>query len=266
MSGPTLATRVPGESLMEALHAAMTPEPPRTFSARLFGRDPIPASARGWYTGLLGELTVAERLRSLPDGWLVLHSVPVGDRGSDIDHVLVSPSGRVVTVNTKHSPRGRVWVSPSAFLVNGQRRPYLRNSAHEAARAARLLSGAAGAGVDVLPVIVVVAASLTRRGDLREVEVVTPRELLGFLERRLAPSRGAADVEDVRRVSALPQTWSPRLGAPATTAAHLEWFLDLRDRVRSAARRRNAWVLAALLGTVGVPVGALAVAAGTVLQ
>ena len=87
---------------MAALRDAMTPESPRSLSDRLFGRHPIPAIARSWYIGLLGEIAVAERLRSLPDDWLVLHSVPVGNRGSDIDHVLVSPRGQLLTVNTKH--------------------------------------------------------------------------------------------------------------------------------------------------------------------
>ncbi|MCM6764570.1 NERD domain-containing protein, partial [Rathayibacter sp. ZW T2_19] len=110
MSDPSLVARVPGEALMQALREAMAPEQPQTLAARLFGASPIPTSARSWYTGLLGELAVADQLRTLPEGWLVLHSVPVGDRGSDIDHVLVSPSGRVLTMNTKHSPGGRVWV------------------------------------------------------------------------------------------------------------------------------------------------------------
>ncbi|OOB90147.1 nuclease-related domain-containing protein [Rathayibacter sp. VKM Ac-2630] len=183
MSDSSLVTRVPGEALMQALRDAMSPEQPQTSAARLFGASPIPTTARSWYTGLLGELAVADELRSLPEGWLVLHSVPVGDRGSDIDHVLVSPAGRVLTVNTKHSPGGRVWVSPKAFLVNGQRRPYLRNSGHEASRAARLLSTATGGSVDVLAVIVVVGAKLTRKGTPEGVAVITLRELSAFLAR-----------------------------------------------------------------------------------
>ncbi|WP_375231873.1 nuclease-related domain-containing protein [Curtobacterium sp. MCPF17_003] len=69
---------------------------------RLFGVHPIPSEHRAWYVGAVGELAVARALAKLPDGWVVLHSVPVGERGSDIDHVLLAPTGRVITVNTKH--------------------------------------------------------------------------------------------------------------------------------------------------------------------
>lgn len=70
MSDLTLPSRVPGESLMEALRQAVGPERPASFAARLFGRNPIPSSARSWYVGLLGELAVAGRLRALPGIWL----------------------------------------------------------------------------------------------------------------------------------------------------------------------------------------------------
>lgn len=264
MSDSSLVTRVPGEALMQALREAMSPEPPQTSAARLFGASPVPTSARSWYTGLLGELAVADELRSLPEGWLVLHSVPVGDRGSDIDHVLVSPAGRVLTVNTKHSPGGRVWVSPKAFLVNGQRRPYLRNSGHEAARAARFLSAATGGSVDVLAVIVVVGAKLTRRGTPEGVAVITLRELSAFLSRNGTPTRSAVSTELVRHAVVQPRTWTRSSTATELSTDHLVWFLDLRDRVRAAARRRNAWVLTALVGSLAVPVGAFGLVVATV--
>ncbi|RPE78086.1 MULTISPECIES: nuclease-related domain-containing protein [unclassified Frondihabitans] len=256
MSDSTLAGRVPGESLMAALRDAVGPEGPTSFASRLFGHSPIPSTARSWYVGLLGEQAVAERLRRLPEGWLVLHSVPVGDRGSDIDHVLVSPSGRVLTLNTKHSPGGKVWVSPKAFLVNGQRQPYLRNSSHEAARAAKLLSAATGETVDALAVIVVVGATVTNKGEPKDVAVVTIDQLLRFLTRALAASRGSVPADAVRHAALQPGTWarSQPLRTPSTN--HIEWFTGLRDRERQAARRRKAWVLGSLAVIVGLPAAA----------
>ncbi|BDZ48639.1 hypothetical protein GCM10025867_08800 [Frondihabitans sucicola] len=267
MSDLTLSSRVPGESLMAALRDAIGPEAPPSFAARLFGRHPIPSSARSWYVGLLGEQAVAERLLRLPEGWLVLHSVPVGDRGSDIDHVLVSPSGRVVTVNTKHSPGGKVWVSPKAFLVNGQRQPYLRNSSHEAARAAKLLSAAAGGTVDVLAVIVTVGATLTHKGEPKDVAVVTLDQLVRFLIRTVSPPRGSISGELVRHAVLQPRTWAPRQPVPTPSVEDTEWFVGLRERVRVAARRRTAWVLGAALAALGLPVTAVVLTvAGTGLH
>ncbi len=253
MSDQTLSSRVPGESLMEALREAIGPEQPASFAARLFGRDPIPPSARSWYVGLLGELAVAERLRALPHDWLVLHSVPVGDRGSDIDHVLVSPSGRVLTINTKHSPGGKVRVSPTAFLVNGQRQPYLRNSSHESARAGKLLSAATGGTVDVLAVIVVVGATVTHKGEPDDVAVVTLDRLLRFLTRTVSPSQGSVSTESVQNAALQARTWAPRQPATRPSTSHIEWFTGLRERVRAAARRRTAWTLGSLMVVLGLP-------------
>jgi hypothetical protein len=250
---------------MEALRQAIGPERPASIAARLFGRNPIPSSARSWYVGLLGEMAVAERLRALPGDWLVLHSVPVGDRGSDIDHVLVSPSGRVLTINTKNSPGGKVWVSPKAFFVNGQRQPYLRNSSHEAARAAKLLSTATGGTVDALAVIVVVGATLTHKGEPKDVAVVTLDCLVRFLTRTVSPSRGSVSTELIRHAALQPRTWAPRQPTPDPSGAHIEWFMGLRERARVAARRRTAWVLGSVVVALGMPATAgvltLAVAA-----
>jgi hypothetical protein len=45
---------------------------------------------------------VAKGLPKLDEAWRVLHSVPVGSRDSDIDHVVIGPGG-VYTINAKTS-------------------------------------------------------------------------------------------------------------------------------------------------------------------
>ena len=75
---------------------------------------------------------------------------PVGKGDSDIDHVVIGPGG-VFTINTKNHSGQKVWVAGRIFLVNGQKQPHLRNAGHEAQRASRLLSAAAGFRVDVVP-------------------------------------------------------------------------------------------------------------------
>jgi len=66
------------------------------------------------------------------DGWTglpstagVLHAVPIGGRGSDIDHVLIGPGG-VFVLNTKTHPGGKIWAGRNAIRVNGFAVPYLR--------------------------------------------------------------------------------------------------------------------------------------------
>lgn len=164
--------------------------PTRTFLARALG---VHTEERAWRVGADGEERVARRLRKLPERWHVLHAVPVGERDSDIDHVVVGPAG-VFTLNTKNHSRSKVWVAERSFLVNGQRTDYLRNARHEASRASRLLSAACGWDVAVEPVIVVLAAQLTIKAQPDGVHVVARRQIARWLLRR--PTRldpGAAD-------------------------------------------------------------------------
>ncbi len=120
----------------------------------------VKTDERAWRVGADGEETIGAKLEKLTkDGWFVLHSVPVGKRGSDIDHVVIGPGG-VFTVNTKKHPGKKVWVSKSSVLVNGQRTDYLRNSRFEGERASKLLSGAAGFPVFVRPVLIFTTGTL----------------------------------------------------------------------------------------------------------
>jgi hypothetical protein len=79
----------------------------------------------------------------LGDGWHWIHAVPVGENGSDIDHVVIGPAG-VFTLNAKRHPGRKAWIAEWAVMVNGNKTDYLRNSRFEAARASTSLSSACG--------------------------------------------------------------------------------------------------------------------------
>ena len=81
--------------------------------------------------------------------------MPVGERGADIDHVVIGPGG-VFTINTKHHPKAAIWVGGETFMVNGGRVPYIRNSRFEAKRASRMLSEHVGFPVPLTGLIAVV--------------------------------------------------------------------------------------------------------------
>lgn len=179
------------------------------------------AEREPWATGLDGELLVGRVLDGLvadDPRWRVLHGVPVGTLGSDIDHVLIGPTG-VYTLNTKHHRDANVFVAHDAFLVNGVRQPYVRNSRHEAQRAARLLSARYGRRVEVTAMIVVVRAGrLTIKAQPRDV-VVAPR---GQLRRVLASgpvTLRLAEIEQIFDVARRSTTWSP-MSDPTASAPH----------------------------------------------
>ncbi len=205
-----LTGRAPGQMALAQADAVRAAAPKRGFWARLFG--PPPAD-RSWRVGARGEQLVGQELARLiakDSRWTCLHAVPVGVDGSDIDHVVIGPAG-VFTLNTKHHPAGRIWVGARTVMVNGTRMPYLRNARHEAERASRLLTAAAGFPVDVQGVVVVIASSLTVKEHPADVAVIGRRQLrrwLGYQPERLRPETAAA-VHDVARRST---TWSPTRG------------------------------------------------------
>jgi hypothetical protein len=187
-----LALNRPGERARRQALDRRRKAPVKTALARVLR---VHTEERAWRVGADGEEEVARRLRKLPDAWHVVHAVPVGERDSDIDHVVIGPAG-VFTLNTKNHSRAKVWVAERSFLVNGLRTDYLRNARHEAARASRLLSTACAMDVSVEPVIVVLAAELTIKAPLDGVHVVARRKIARWLARR--PARLTRD--EVARV------------------------------------------------------------------
>jgi hypothetical protein len=177
-----LAVRQAGQAAREQAVAYREAAPIKTFVGRVLG---VRNDERAWRIGAKGEEKVAARLDRLPEGWHVLHAVPVGSRGADIDHVVMGPAG-VFTVNAKHHPDAKVWVGGNTVMVNGHRQPYVRNSRHEAQRAARLLSAAVDFDVPVMGVIAVVGAhkGFTVKSQPDDVHVTTRKQLARWLEHR----------------------------------------------------------------------------------
>jgi hypothetical protein len=156
-----LALNRPGEMARARAEAELAAMRDRTRVGTFIARAlDIKTEERAWRVGASGEETVGAKLEKLREhGWHVLHSVPVGSRGSDIDHVLIGWGG-VYAINTKTHPGKKIWVSPRQIRVAGQPVPYLRNSRFEAERATKLLTAAAGFPVFVKPVLVFLTGTL----------------------------------------------------------------------------------------------------------
>jgi hypothetical protein len=180
-----------------------------TFIARAFD---MKTDERAWRVGAGGEETVGARLEKLTKhGWHVLHALPVGDRGSDIDHVVIGPGG-VFTVNTKRHPDKSVWVGRNTVMVNGYRTNYLRNSRFEGERASRLLTEAVGFPAVARPVLVFLTGSLfpdvTIKQAPDDVIILDRLDVLGAFKRaphRLSTEQVELIFEQARRST----TWQP---------------------------------------------------------
>jgi hypothetical protein len=164
-----------------------------------------------WSTGAEGEELVGRYLATLGPDWYTLHAVPVGDRGSDIDHVVIGPAG-VFTVNDKNHPKAAVWVRGNTVKVNGFNGQYVRNSRFEAARAANLLTATAGFDVTVLGVVAFVGPEL--RLTVKEqpsdgcVVVIGGEDLVDYLH-NLPAVLGTPSVERIYSRARHLATWQP---------------------------------------------------------
>ena len=133
------------------------------------------------------------------------------------------------------------------MLVEGVKKPYLRNSDLEASRVRGLLLRA-GIDAPVEPVIVVVGAKeLRMRQKPTRATVLRSEGLVRWLSRR----PGRVDAETVARAASLfddPATWRS-VASPEDTG---ERFDAIEREVRSAQWVRLGWGLAGGLGTVAV--------------
>lgn len=165
-----LADNRPGQGVRAEAEAAWVASKDRSKFLAYAGRMlNVHTDERAWRVGADGEEAIGARLNKLRDqGWRVLHSIPVGDRGSDIDHVLIGPGG-VFTLNSKNHPGGKIWVAKYQMRVNGQVVPYLRNASHEATRASRLLSKATGMDVTVRSCIVVLTGTIVPEVKIKQM-------------------------------------------------------------------------------------------------
>jgi Nuclease-related domain len=207
---------------------------------RFFGASPLAQNARSWYLGALGEIVVMEKLERLGEGWRVINAVPVGAAGSDLDHVVVGPSG-VFTITTKAHANRKVWAAGQALRINGFAPDYFRNAQREAGRASKLLTTAVGRSIAVTPLIVMVGISELSYGLHRpEVDVVTSRGIVRNLRRR-KPVLTPDEVIEIAEVASRRGTWH-RDAVVLDDAEHLvQRFEGLRREVDAAVRRARMW-------------------------
>lgn len=210
--GHSLSARVGGQSAYEKAEELRLASGRRSFLTRLL--RPASADERHWTKGANGEAQVAAALRQLPPGWWVLHDIPVGDRGANIDHIVIG-SGGVFTLNTKNLS-GSVWVASKALLVSGQKTDYLRKAEWEAQRAGRLLTKRSGLTVTPQAVLVILARQVTVKEQPERVSVVSARKLSRWLA--LKPAQlSPAEVVEIMATADDPATWTTgrSAGGPA---------------------------------------------------
>lgn len=238
----TLEQRIPGQSVMATLLGVPDRLSPTASSGlrRIFGANPLSSESWPWYQGALGEIEVGEILARLDSTWTVLHAVPVGSAGADIDHVVIGAAG-VFTINTKHHAGQKIWVADRMLMVAGHKQGHIRNSIHESSRAIKLLSAAAGIDVPVAGLIVVVGAKELKIKKVPSgTTVLTAPRLLRWLGKR--PLVLTEDqVAHIAAIAKQPGTWQRTPQDSGNAAEIQDSFRQLHQRVQAARRRRRTW-------------------------
>ncbi|HEV3066444.1 MAG TPA: nuclease-related domain-containing protein [Streptosporangiaceae bacterium] len=209
-----LASNVPGAAARAHAKELRAAHPLLVTAAKAVG---FRTAAASFAAGARGERLVGRKLNrwAARHGWHVLHAVPVGRAGTDIDHVVIAAFG-VVTVNTK-ATRTSVWVGEYGMMVGRTRVDYLRKSQAEGRRAQRLLTRAAQMDVPVQPVIVFVGArrfSVRRGGPVTVAVLASPRALHRWLRKQPAVLTDA-QVNALYDVARQPATWQGQGRGPA---------------------------------------------------
>ena len=246
---PNLAARGPAYSVMQECLARQEAATPRGRIARALGSNPLHPDARSWYSGALGEIVVANALSQLGEGWTVLHAVPVGPTSVEIDHLILGPGG-IFTINTKNHSGKKIWIGGSTFLVNGYKQEHMRNSAHQAEWASRLLSSVTGRPVTVTPLIVVVnPSSITTGRKQPRVTVLSSNTLKRWLVKRPRVLSDRA-VAHFSMFAEERSTWHTEPVTIDDTTDRLCRFGELRIAVDAARQRARLWLLVLGVGAI----------------
>jgi hypothetical protein len=233
-----LRQRVPGQSLIEKLLEEWDAGRIH-FDAR--GDVVIDEEARGWYDGVLGERQTALELSLLGPEWTVLHSVPINERGTDLDHIAIGPSG-VYVINSKRHPGKTVTAGGAGMRLDGNGVRYIPSAAGQTRQAAERLSAACGFAVPVTGILSFVdVRSISIRAPLHDqgTPVVAVRE--SEIATRLNGRRALSDDQIASVVDAATRagTWS-RSALSARNGTHmLQEFAALERAVQSTLAPRG---------------------------
>ena len=250
----SMRTRIAGQAVIEKTLAAQAKGRKRSLSARFLGLDPLDENTRQWFTDSRGEIEVGRILDMLPDDWAAFHSMPIGNRDTDVDHIIVGPAG-LFTVTTK-AHRGReVRVADRMIRIDGHKQVgYIPGAEREAIRVTELVKRRMADLPPVRPILALATPSRIRvriEAAPQQVAVLVASDLPGWLTKQdpvLTPEQCA----QVTKMLDDPSLWPPR--TPSTEADAASRFHALDHEVRTAHRTRLGVRLAGAVVVVGAGV------------
>ena len=243
--------QIAAQSVMEELLRSQQSFPSRSRFARFWGYSPLAPDSVAWYLGAKGEIVVGEILSRLPPEWHVFHALPIGTKGSDIDHLVLGPGG-IFTINTKHHNGKKIWIAEKTFMISGHKHPYIRNSEFEADRVTKLLRKRMPELAPARPVIALVSPGpVTVKKKPAEVRVMDAVNLRRWLLKQPV-ALAEAELVELAAIIDTPATWSADTAVP--TPNLLAQFTELDGVVKAARMRRVLWRLFGLVAVTALGV------------
>jgi hypothetical protein len=227
--------------------------PPRGLVSRVLGLSPLRRESRDRFEDALEEFEVCWELSRLGGGAHVFHAVPTSLHGATVDHLVIGPAG-VFAIHAARTRGHDVTVTARAFIVAGHRRQDLRLLEQSIGIVERCLAEAGDIEVRASGVLVVASPRTLTVGERpKDVVVLGPSALARWAARQPV----ALSDDEVAALAATASRESTWFGAPAhecVTREQRERF-EAVHRERSHARLvRRIWLLALMLGLVGVMV------------
>lgn len=143
----------------------------------------------------------------LPEEWHVFRDLPVGERGPNIDHVVVGPTG-TFTLSAKDLT-GKVWVGARSIRHNGHPTDFLSKAAHDANHVSEFLSSRVGRPIEVRGVLAILADEWTIDEEPADVRVGSPRGVKDWML-RLPVALSPHQVHEITTAAGTSSTWSTR--------------------------------------------------------
>ena len=239
IEAPIMRQRCPAQSIIEVLLLEQRLVAPRNPLQRLIGRSPLGTDGARCFDAARAEIAVGQALAELPSEWIVFHSLPVGDSGADVDHLVIGPGG-VFALHSDRQARKAVQVAGRSVLVGARKIPYIREAEYEAVCLTTLLSQRMPRAASVHGVVVLVdTKSVIVKAQPSRVKVIEAVDLCAWLQGLpsvLAPL-GRLEIAGFVENPVLWQALSA-----LEPAEILRRFGELEAEVASARRTRLLWL------------------------
>ncbi|WP_341952259.1 hypothetical protein [Salinibacterium sp. TMP30] len=228
--------------------------------ARIFGVNPLSASAGEFYSAALGELETAVALSALGPDWMVAHSTLSANDHVSADHLVLGPSGAFLVCGRLHA-HSRIVTAGRMVMVNGRRVAYVRDAMVGAERMTAALANLGAASITVRPLVVFVGASGVIYGRMRApVPVLQLGELVRWL--LYEPTvYSAAEVNALVAVAGRLESWHGQPAAGSASVRLTARFERLRTEVDAARQRYRLWVVAGGTAAIAATVTVLVLVA-----